>query len=100
MPLQSAKVNRSTHSAGVRVTEQTSITTSGSARVRAWVHAEIAIATAPNATSLPVVRNREADGSVCSGFPASRWKSVDVFMKVKSAGKRTQLLDPGRSKPR
>lgn len=84
----------------MRVTEQTSIAASGSARVRAWIHAEIAIAAAPNATSLPVVWNREADGSVCSSFPTSRWKSVDVFMKVKSAGKRTQLLDPGRSKPR
>ena len=47
--------------ASVGVTLETAVAAAISARIRAWVRREITVATTPNATSLPVVRDSEGD---------------------------------------
>ena len=48
-------------SASVGVTLETAVAAAISAGIRAWVRREVTVATTPDATSLPVVRDSEGD---------------------------------------
>ena len=51
------------------ITYKASVAATCQARIGARVSAEVAVATAPDTTGLPVVRDCKADSSVRPGFP-------------------------------
>jgi len=59
-------------STGMRIAQKTTITATGKAGVRAGVRGEVAVATSPNPSSSPVIRNVKRPAGIGTSFPSGR----------------------------